>query len=43
MAMAHDHGTTGRTRWGVVAAILGLPALLLCGFVTMMAAWVLIG
>ncbi|WP_277349473.1 hypothetical protein [Streptomyces sp. S3(2020)] len=43
MAMAHGGETAGRTRWGVVAAILGLPALLLFGFVAMMAAWVLVG
>jgi hypothetical protein len=43
MAMAQGGETTGRTRWGVVAAILGLPALLLFGLVAMMAAWVLVG
>ncbi|WP_158801338.1 hypothetical protein [Streptomyces sp. NRRL S-37] len=31
----------GRTRWGVAAAILGLPALAVTGFLTLMALWVL--
>ncbi|MFC8387485.1 hypothetical protein [Streptomyces sp. NPDC057238] len=33
----------GRTRWGVAAAILGLPALAVTGFLTLMALWVLFG
>jgi hypothetical protein len=40
-------GTTeaprGRTRWGTVAAILGVPALAVTGFLTLMALWVLFG
>ncbi|MER7740307.1 hypothetical protein ABTX34_18635 [Streptomyces sp. NPDC096538] len=32
----------GRTRWGVVTAILGLPALALFTFLLMMAVWVLV-
>lgn len=43
MAMAHGDGTAGRTRWWVVGAILGLPALLVFGFLALMAAWVLVG
>lgn len=31
----------GRTRWWVVALILGLPALLIIGFFVMVATWVL--
>ncbi|WP_369034794.1 hypothetical protein [Streptomyces adonidis] len=31
----------GRTRWWVVALILGLPALLLVGFIVMVVIWVL--
>ncbi|MDQ0779746.1 hypothetical protein QF026_008212 [Streptomyces aurantiacus] len=33
----------GRTRWWMVAAILGVPALAVAGLLTMMAAWVLFG
>ncbi|MGW4021405.1 hypothetical protein [Streptomyces sp. NPDC005009] len=33
----------GRTRWGVAAAILGLPALAVTGFLALMALWVLFG
>ncbi|MFD7701419.1 hypothetical protein [Streptomyces caelestis] len=33
----------GRTRWGVVSAILGLPALAVTGFLALMALWVLFG
>ncbi|MDN3026479.1 hypothetical protein [Streptomyces sp. S.PB5] len=43
MAMADGDRTAGGTRWGVVAAILGLPTLLLFGFLALMAAWVLVG
>ncbi|MDX2544424.1 hypothetical protein ACOT81_28290 [Streptomyces sp. WI04-05B] len=32
---------SGRTRWWVVALILGLPALLVIGFLAMVAIWVL--
>ncbi|NEC92157.1 hypothetical protein [Streptomyces sp. SID12501] len=32
---------SGRTRWWVVALILGLPALLIIGFFAMVAIWVL--
>ncbi|MFF3376515.1 hypothetical protein ACFYXF_26625 [Streptomyces sp. NPDC002680] len=32
---------SGRTRWWVVALILGLPALLVIGFIAMVAIWVL--
>ncbi|MFF5340481.1 hypothetical protein ACH46L_07270 [Streptomyces althioticus] len=32
----------GRTRWGVVTAILGLPALAVGVFLLMMAVWVLV-
>ncbi|MFH9174902.1 hypothetical protein [Streptomyces albogriseolus] len=32
----------GRTRWGVVTAILGLPALAVCAFLLMMVAWVVV-
>ncbi|MEU0913408.1 hypothetical protein [Streptomyces althioticus] len=32
----------GRTRWGVVTAILGLPALAVGAFLLMMAVWVLV-
>ncbi|MEU9896043.1 hypothetical protein ACIBCS_01235 [Streptomyces phaeochromogenes] len=31
----------GRTRWWVVALILGLPALLIAGFLAMVVLWVL--
>ncbi|WP_405820395.1 hypothetical protein OG241_32645 [Streptomyces sp. NBC_01390] len=31
----------GRTRWWVVALILGLPALLVIGFIAMVVIWVL--
>ncbi|MFD3836020.1 hypothetical protein ACFWWC_07125 [Streptomyces sp. NPDC058642] len=43
MAVAQGGETTGRTRWGVVAALLELPALLLFGLLATMAAWVLVG
>jgi hypothetical protein len=43
MAMAHGEEAGGRTRWGVVALILGLPALLVFGFLALMATWVLVG
>lgn len=33
----------GRTRWGMVTAILGVPALAVTGFLTLMALWVLFG
>ncbi|MGV9455797.1 hypothetical protein [Streptomyces sp. NPDC003635] len=33
--------TAGRTRWWVVAAILGLPALAVGGFLTLVAIWVM--
>jgi hypothetical protein len=32
---------SGRTRWWIVALILGLPALLVIGFLVMVAVWVL--
>ncbi|MEV5925547.1 hypothetical protein ACPCSG_23010 [Streptomyces cellulosae] len=32
----------GRTRWGVVTAILGLPALAVGAFLLMMAVWPLV-
>ncbi|MEU1079592.1 hypothetical protein ABZ368_04960 [Streptomyces sp. NPDC005908] len=32
----------GRTRWGVVTAILGLPALVVFTFLLMMAVWMLV-
>lgn len=32
---------SGRTRWWVVALILGLPALLVLGFLVMVVIWVL--
>ncbi|MEU0287551.1 hypothetical protein [Streptomyces sp. NPDC006147] len=32
----------GRTRWGVVTAILGLPALVVFTFLLMTAVWVLV-
>ncbi|WP_330291265.1 hypothetical protein [Streptomyces sp. NBC_00576] len=32
---------SGRTRWWMVALILGLPALLVIGFLVMVAVWVL--
>ncbi|MGA5797859.1 hypothetical protein ACPC27_24645 [Streptomyces cellulosae] len=32
----------GRTRWGVVTAILGLPALAVGAFLLMMAVWLLV-
>ncbi|WP_105974591.1 hypothetical protein [Streptomyces geranii] len=35
------HVPAGRTRWWVVALILGLPALLITGFLAMVAIWVL--
>ncbi len=41
---AEDEDTqvpSGRTRWWVVALILGLPALLVVGFLVMVAIWVL--
>ncbi|WP_367321771.1 hypothetical protein [Streptomyces sp. HUAS ZL42] len=39
MALTRDV-TTGRTRWGVVAAILALPALGVIGFAVLIAAWI---
>lgn len=33
----------GRTRWWMVAAILGAPALAVAGFLTLMVVWVLFG
>ncbi|MFI1419550.1 hypothetical protein ACH4VX_16400 [Streptomyces sp. NPDC020731] len=33
----------GRTRWGVVTAILGVPALAVTGFLALMALWILFG
>ncbi|MEU7405547.1 hypothetical protein [Streptomyces sp. NPDC044948] len=33
----------GRTRWWVVASILGAPALAVVGFVALLATWVLFG
>ncbi|MGW3120813.1 hypothetical protein ACWDBW_27295 [Streptomyces sp. NPDC001107] len=41
MAVTHGEETAGRTRWGVVAAILALPALLVAGFVSLFVLWVL--
>jgi hypothetical protein len=41
--MTAHHTTAGRTRWGVVAALLGLPALALLGLLSLLAAWVLFG
>ncbi|MEU5341080.1 hypothetical protein AB0H18_09625 [Streptomyces sp. NPDC020766] len=35
------HVPAGRTRWWVVALILGLPALLVVGFLAMIVIWVL--
>ncbi|MET7474938.1 hypothetical protein ABZT17_11345 [Streptomyces sp. NPDC005648] len=43
MAVTHGAETAGQTRWGVVAAILALPALLVAGVVTLFALWLLIG
>ncbi|ELP71051.1 hypothetical protein STRTUCAR8_06581 [Streptomyces turgidiscabies Car8] len=41
--MGHEdiQAPSGRTRWWVVALILGLPALLVVGFIAMVAIWVL--
>lgn len=33
----------GRTRWGMVTAILGVPALAVTGFLALLALWVLFG
>ncbi len=33
----------GRTRWGIVALILGAPALLVFGLLFLMLLWVLLG
>jgi hypothetical protein len=33
----------GRTRWWMVAAILGVPALAVAGCLTLIVAWVLFG
>ncbi|WP_329272867.1 hypothetical protein [Streptomyces sp. NBC_01451] len=43
--VAHEdiQAPAGRTRWWVVALILGLPALLAIGFFAMVAIWVLTG
>ena len=41
MATTQTTPTAGHTRWWVVAAILGLPALAVGGFLTLAAIWVL--
>ncbi|MFF9759777.1 MULTISPECIES: hypothetical protein [Streptomyces] len=33
----------GRTRWGMLSALLGLPVLAVTGFLALMALWVLFG
>ncbi|MEU5223606.1 hypothetical protein AB0G55_13240 [Streptomyces toyocaensis] len=33
----------GRTRWGIVALILGAPALLVCGLLFTLLLWVVAG
>ncbi|MGW2521815.1 hypothetical protein ACWC09_33325 [Streptomyces sp. NPDC001617] len=43
MALTHGGEAAGRTRWGVVAAILALPALLVAGFLALITIWVLAG
>ncbi|MGP4013167.1 hypothetical protein [Streptomyces sp. 4N124] len=43
MAMTQSGDTVGRTRWWVVALILGLPAALVAGVLTLLAVWVVAG
>ncbi|MDT0395373.1 MULTISPECIES: hypothetical protein [Streptomyces] len=40
--MTNPHPAPGRTRWGVLAAILGLPALALTALLTLLALWILL-
>jgi len=41
MVVTHGAETAGQTRWGVVAAILAVPALLVAGFLTLVVYMVL--
>ncbi|WP_280892187.1 hypothetical protein [Streptomyces sp. LBL] len=41
MTSTQSGATVGGTRWWLVALILGLPALLVAGLLTMMVIWVL--
>ncbi|GGV44398.1 hypothetical protein [Streptomyces griseoflavus] len=40
---AETEASAGRTRWGIVALILGAPALLVFGLLFLMLLWVLLG